>query len=448
MKPIVARFAWTTLYTVSGLGYWVRRRFTAPGMLLLTALWTGAIFGIDTERSMTYQVFTLLLAVLACALPFAWRFRPQLALQREAPRLATAGEPFGYRVLVRNPADAPQRGLLLRDELADPRPRYAQFKAAVDAEWSALRRPTLFDLWRRLVAHNGDAVSEERALPELPARSTVELRPELTPQRRGVLRFERLTVARPDPFNLIKACAGFRAAGSVLVLPKCYRLPPLALPGVRRYQHGGVALATSVGDSEEFVSLRDYRPGDPPQRVHWKSFARVGHPVVKEYQDEFFERHALALDTFARGRSGRAFEEAVSVAASFVAAVDTRECLLDLLFVGREAYSFTTGRGQLQAQQVLEVLAAVTPGGAGAFQALAECMLASRAQLSSAILVLLDWDDARKSLAERLRASGLPLRVLLVHERPEALDARAPWITVLEPGRVEQGLAGLGRQTT
>ena len=205
-------------------------------------------------------------------------------------------------------------------------------------------------------------------LPNYPRVSALEVSSEVTPQRRGVLRFESLTVARPDPLNLFKACADFHAPGTVLVLPKCYRVPPLALPGARRYQHGGVALASSVGDSEEFVSLRDYRPGDPLQRVHWKSFARLGHPVVKEYQDEFFERHALVLDTFARAASDDAFEAAVAVAASFAATVDTRECLLDLMFVGRETYCFTAGRGQLQAQQLLEVLAAVSPHAGGEFQ--------------------------------------------------------------------------------
>ena len=30
-----------------------------------------------------------------------------------------------------------------------------------------------------------------------------------------------------------------------------------------KYQQGGVALAANVGRSEEFVSLRDYRRGDP-----------------------------------------------------------------------------------------------------------------------------------------------------------------------------------------
>jgi hypothetical protein len=55
--------------------------------------------------------------------------------------------------------------------------------------------------------------------------------------------------------------------------------------------------------------------------------------VVKEYQDEFFERHALVLDTGTRRGEDAAFEDAVALAASFVYTIDTQECLLDLLFV-------------------------------------------------------------------------------------------------------------------
>ncbi len=440
----MARIAYLALRWLSGASRWLRRRFTGAGMLVLGAAWAGAVLGVDTERSMSYQAFTLLLAAIALAVPFAFLFRPRLAIERTVPRLATAGARFSYRIRVRNGSRDAQRGLVVLDNLADPRPGYAQFKSAVDADWSLLGRPTLLDIWRRLIAVNGGATIDERALADLPAGSAHDLTPELMARRRGVLRFESLTVARSDPLNLFRACADHPAPGTVLVLPKCYRLPTLALPGARRYQHGGVALASSVGDSEEFVSLRDYRPGDPLQRVHWKSFARIGYPVVKEYQDEFFERHALVLDTFAHGVSEDAFEEAVAVAASFAAAVNTRECLLDLMFVGRETYCFTAGRGQLQAQQLLEVLAAVSPHAGREFRNLADSVLAGRAAMSSAILVLLAWDQPRRDLVSRLRATGLRVLALVVSDAPEQIGERAPWLVVLQPGKIEQGLAALG----
>ena len=94
---------------------------------------------------------------------------------------------------------------------------------------------------------------------------------ELQPLKRGVLRFTGLTLARLDPLGLVKSFAHFSLPQSVLILPKRYPLPPIVLPGAARYQHGGVALASAVGESEEFVAVRDYRRGDPQRHIHWRS---------------------------------------------------------------------------------------------------------------------------------------------------------------------------------
>ena len=46
---------------------------------------------------------------------------------------------------------------------------------------------------------------------------------------------------------------------------------------------------------------------------------------MKEYEDEFFVRHALVLDTFTERLQSEEFEEAVSVAASFACTIRTQE---------------------------------------------------------------------------------------------------------------------------
>jgi uncharacterized protein (DUF58 family) len=217
-------------------------------------------------------------------------------------------------------------------------------------------------------------------------------------------------------------------------------LPMDALHGARRYQHGGVTLASSVGESEEFMSLRDYRPGDPLQRIHWKSYARSGKPVVKEYQDEFFERHALVLDTFTE-RGGAVFEEAVSLAASFACTLDTQESLLDLIFVGTENYCYTAGRGQMQQGSLLEILAGVSANGDRDFQRLHDAVLARRDALSGCVLILLAWDEARQAALPQRTHQRLPLRVLLLSERE--IEDVPGWVCVLVPGKIQEGLVRL-----
>src|SRR5439155_7840266 len=128
-----------------------------------------------------------------------------------------------------------------------------------------------------------------------------------------------------------------------------------------------------VGDAEEFIGLRDYRPGDPVRAIHWKSWAKIGAPVVREFQEEYFARHALILDTFAP--AGETFEAAVSLTASFLAASDPLESLLDLMFVEDRAHCLTAGRGVGDRTDLLRALAAVERAS-GAFARLTEIALA------------------------------------------------------------------------
>jgi uncharacterized protein (DUF58 family) len=74
-----------------------------------------------------------------------------------------------------------------------------------------------------------------------------------------------------------------------------------------KYQQGGVALASNVGQSDEFVALRDYRQGDPLRHIHWRSWARAGKPVVKEFEDEFFRATCTGVGHVCGARAQRSF---------------------------------------------------------------------------------------------------------------------------------------------
>jgi uncharacterized protein (DUF58 family) len=300
-----------------------------------------------------------------------------------------------------------------------------------------------------LIDEKKSCVIKEFALPQIAPRSAVEVTVQGEALHRGNQHFRGATVARADPLGLVRGLSIHDEPANLLVLPKRYTLPPITLPGSRRHQPGGVTLAAGIGDSEEFVGLRDYRPGDPLQRIHWKSYARSGEPVVREYQDEYFERHALILDTFADSTrasaaavsGAAAFEDAVSVAASLAYTVNTQECLLDLMFVGAESYCYTAGRGQLSAGSLMEVLAGVQLCASLPFQTLRSAVVARRGMLTGSICVLLAWDDARSEFIRELQLLGVPVLALLVTSTPPA--DRPAWLRVIEPGKVQAGLARL-----
>ena len=147
------------------------------------------------------------------------------------------------------------------------------------------------------------------------------------------------------------------------------------------------------------------------------------------------------LDTFAQAGDERNFEEAVSIAASFAYTIDTSECLLDLMFVGAESYSYTAGRGKLSASGLLDILAGVQSCRDRPVSTLTDAVLAKRQALTGCICVLLAWDEPRRILARTLQAQGIALRVIAISTTPPR--ERAAWLTVVQPGRIEEGLARL-----
>jgi uncharacterized protein (DUF58 family) len=495
---------------VSAMRYHLPRRFTPAGLLALTALLASGAIGIDMEQTMAFQGFAFVLCLLTVSMGVAPFFRGRFTAQRVLPRFGSVGQPFTYQVVVQNRGARNFPDLELLEELSDPRPTLAEFiesqtiHRGLRAITVRRAKPPPVPTPAKSPPSTGNPAGKEKTrglsrtarflrncrgkfqfrfvplpsinprtasvapvrLPGLPSKGSAETRVEVLPLRRGPLRFTRMVVAKADPFGLFRGFVRLPLPQTVLILPKRYLLPDLDLPGRQRYQQGGVAMALGIGNSDEFVSLRDYRPGDPLRHIHWRTWARTGRPIVKEFQDEHFVRHALILDTFVAAENSKAgasfeefpsnhsdraaaFEEAVSVAASFACTVGTQESLLDLLFVGPQAVCFTTGRGLGQAEQALEILASIGACREQPFTALQELVKRHTAAVCGCVCILLAWDEPRRELVRQLRARGLPILVLVVVEAGAAgriqVDAeeRPEHFQVLEVGKVAEGLQEL-----
>ena len=431
---------------------WFKRRFTRIGQFMTSAMVVTAVVGVDTTQSMSYQIFTLLIALLLLALIATIRFSFPLSVQRNLPRFATAGEPCTYTIVLNNLGAKQEAGLLLRDNLKPAFPNHGEFrtvKAPGDEKRNRFDRAIGYPRWLWLVQQKQGARIDEIKLPELSSNGAAKANIGFIPLRRGTLCFSNLSIGRTDPLGLARAFMNLPCPDTLLVLPRRYPIPGIRLPGSRKYQHGGVTLSSKVGDTEEFSSLRDYRPGDAMRHIHWKSWAKTGKPVVKDYQDEFFVRHALMLDTFALPKDADRFEEAVSVAASLVCTVQKQDSLLDLVFVEDRAYCMTSGRNIAQAEQVLQVLGSVKACQDKSFSSLSRFVEGHAYTMSSCICVLLAWDEPRQALVNNLQAMEIPLLVLVITSPGDApLDPGPMRIDqghfhVLESGKIGEGLRTL-----
>lgn len=386
---------------------WVRDRLTPSGMTLLGLTAFAAAAGIDTRANPAHLLFTLgisLLVVDALGVALARRRTVALRAQRLLPRFISADQPGRYRLQVWNAgkhAVAPQ---VLLEHLAQPWPEAGSLprRAGYSSFLERLRRLRTLEV-------------DRLTLPPLLPGQRVELDAVVHPSARGLAQFAGLYRVLHGPLGLVESRVRVDAPLATLaVLPArlSVAVPPSA--SQRLLQPGGISLALHVGEAEEFRSLRDYRPGDPLRTIHWRSFARTGKPLVREYQEEFFSRHALVLDTAGGQAFGATFETAVSLAAGLVSRPREADSLLDLMFVGDRVHRLTSGRGLGETDTLLRVLATVMPSPAAGIAALLASMERHADQVSSLIIIFLAWDEVRRQAVDRLLARGLRPLVLLV----------------------------------
>lgn len=437
------------VYRVSN---WIRKHFTHTGLLFLSGAVAAAVFGIDTRQTLAYQIFALLTCILVVAFITALIFRSKFNITRILPAYGTVGEKLQYKIILSGQTRT-YENITVMDELLSDKPVFSEFlniRDKLDSKRNIFDRLIGYPRMVSLIHHKRGAFIRPVEIDRLPAGKNTENSVELKPIRRGYLRFNHTFVAKTDPFGLCRKLIRVKHPDSLLILPKCYDMPEIRLPGKRKYQHGGMNLASSVGDSEEFFSLREYRAGDPMRSIHWRSYAKKGEPVVKEYQDEFFSRVGMVLDTFIENNPDYIFEDAVSVAASVFLTNKQKDSLLDLLFVNNKSYRFTTGRGLAGIESAMEILACVEAAKKENFHELSQLILDQVNETSGFILILLDWDKKRQELVRELRLLKIPVLVIVVSKLEtlprtpdDPMRDRHDYFWTVQAGEIEQSLQRL-----
>jgi uncharacterized protein (DUF58 family) len=109
---------------------------------------------------------------------------------------------------------------------------------------------------------------------------------------RGVMLSKGWSLGTSDPFGFFQ---GFRKAADgevALVLPK---FTSLAGRSETREVEASVA-APRAGSGNELFGIREYRPGDSLRRIHWRSSARHGELVVREYEPPGVQTLRILVD--------------------------------------------------------------------------------------------------------------------------------------------------------
>lgn len=372
-----------------------RVRPTSAGTAVLLGIFASLSMILGSLAMPVYQLFVMLAVLAALSLTVGLALRPRLTVAGDFPENGKAGQPVTGTFTLTNASRFPALDVGLR---------YFGLSASMDDS-------------------EGEAF-----VPLLKSGETVEVKLTLRPERRGIYSLPRLRAYSTFPFNLWRTFAVEEGSGrkhrfgaTLLVLPSFHMAEGVAMSLPTRYQPGGMAMTSAVGETLEYVSSREYRPGDPLRRIDFRSWARVGRPVVREYHEEYFVRLAVILDTYVpksatEGPEGfPELEAAVSLSATLTEALSRQDYVVDVHTVAPEFHGQRTGRHTAHLDSVMEGLACVQACRENPFETVVPLLAEELQHVSGVLFVFQDWDASRRRLVDAAINAGCNARVYIVH---------------------------------
>ena len=264
-----------------------------------------------------------------------------------------------------------------------------------------------------------DALPERRSFgaPPVERLGMQIIRDSVLFAKRGFYQLGPAEIRTIDPFGLLRFVRRFVMRAAVVVYPEVFELESFPVQGWS-VEPGG--RSSFVGQGDEFSGLREYRWGDDRRHIHWKSVARTGELVVKEFAHNAPRRHAVILDLKAGIHVPEAeVEDAVSAAGSVLRHLALEGLPFRLLCTDKERAAIAFGVGEIAYWRAFDLLATVqADGDVKLSDFLGEKLCEEREGLGEGvILVSRSLGEGLVRGVERLRAVGLSVVVvaLAVH---------------------------------
>jgi uncharacterized protein (DUF58 family) len=249
--------------------------------------------------------------------------------------------------------------------------------------------------------------------PPVGGRRTRTLQEPVFFERRGLYQLGPAEIRTTDPFSLLSFTRRFVTREGVTVYPQVFELVGFPLRG-----RGGASGARgSLGRrGDEFSGLREYRQGDDRRHIHWKSVARTGELVVKEFAQDAPRRHAVVLDLHRPGIGVPEveIEDAISAAGSVLLHLAREGLPFRLLCTSKECGATAYGEDEPAYWRTMDLLAATRADGETQLEDfLNEKLREEREDLGEGVVLISRSPlDGLVESTHELRASGLSVVVV------------------------------------
>ncbi|MGI9196850.1 MAG: DUF58 domain-containing protein [Candidatus Nanopelagicales bacterium] len=176
-------------------------------------------------------------------------------------------------------------------------------------------------------------------------------------RRRGPVSLGPWIAERVDPWGLFQRTVGEAAGVDLLVVPRVRPVSLSALPSALAEFGGSSEMGTTT-----FATLREYVIGDELRHVHWKSSAKTGTLMMRQYVDITRPRLTLVLVVEDRAYTSMdEFENAVDFMASLATVAGSSGLDVEVCTTSGERAAHGHGRSTA----ALDMLALVQRGSSG-----------------------------------------------------------------------------------
>ncbi|MDD4101013.1 MAG: DUF58 domain-containing protein [Kiritimatiellae bacterium] len=372
--------------------YYAVTAYTTPRLLILGLIGIGPtllLMLVGFESRILMLGFSLVGWIMVCAAAgLIWR--PKLEVTAAMPVRVECGSRFETRYKVRNTGRFCARDLAI-DSL-------------VYSDWLSMRRGRAY-------------------LNVLPSGTAETVSATGHALARGVYTLPALRYDSSFPCGFWRWGRTAPHERLISVYPRYTRLEAFDIPLGNRNKQDLSTARDMAREALEFHGCREFREGDALRHVHPRSSARLGVPVVKEFQSEGRSRTAILIDTresatFARmgtlRRRENPVEAALSLAAAATDALSSTDRVLELLVAGPQVYRFVTAGRVGYLEEVLDLLAAVESCRDDPLDRLEPLLFDEIRALQSVLLILTGWDQRRAELVQSISAWETGLKVVLI----------------------------------
>jgi uncharacterized protein (DUF58 family) len=299
-------------------------------LLIMIVIFVGAAIG---HSNMLMLVFGLLAGPFILNGWATFSMLKRIRVTRRMPAHAMAGEPFSVDITIEN-------------------------QKRIVSSWLITVRDRIFNEYERLNA--------QILFARVPRQGRHTGHYQLRLMQRGRYRFGPILLTTRFPFGLVERGLVFDVFDEILIYPRVGRLSS----SWKRQNLTGTELSQRQQPrrgafDDEFHRIREFRRGDNPRAIHWRTSARHNQLMVCEYHPSRDRDLLLLVDLWQPPDPRDVDVDHVELAVSLAATIcvehlrENRDSQVSLLVAGRKYESWESLAGPGSIDPLLKALATV-----------------------------------------------------------------------------------------